>query len=42
MFLSDEFVESARAHAIGEWARTLGGGIVVRDGSEEVHKRLEV
>ena len=38
VLLADEFIERARAHAVGERACALGGGIVVRDGREEVHK----
>jgi hypothetical protein len=36
MLLPDEFVERAWAHAIGQRARALDGGVVVivRDGSE--------
>jgi hypothetical protein len=34
MLLSDEFIERARAHAVGERARALSGRIIVRDGGE--------
>jgi hypothetical protein len=42
VLLPDEFIERPRAHAVGERARALGGGIFVRDGREEIHRRLEV
>ncbi len=37
VLLSDEFIERSRAHAIGQRTRALRGGIVVRDGGEQVH-----
>jgi hypothetical protein len=34
VLLPDEFIERSRAHAVGQRARALDGGIVVRDGGE--------
>jgi len=42
MLLPDEFIERSWAHAVGERARASSGGIVIRDGREQVHKSLEV
>ncbi len=38
VLLSNEFIERARAHAIGERASALGAGVFRRDGREQVHK----
>jgi hypothetical protein len=38
VLLPDEFIERSRAHAVGQRARAESGGIVVRDGREQVHK----
>jgi hypothetical protein len=38
MFLPDKFIECARAHAVSEGTRTYSGGIIVRDGREEIHE----
>jgi hypothetical protein len=37
VFLSDEFIERARPHAVGQRARALGGRVFRRDGCEQVH-----
>ena len=42
VLLPDELVERARTHAVGQRAAARGGRIVVRNGGEEIHKRLEV
>jgi hypothetical protein len=34
VLLSDEFIECARAHAVGQRARALGAGVFRRDGRE--------
>src|ERR1035441_7746123 len=38
MFLAHEFIQRSRTHAVGQRARALDSGIVVRDGREQIHK----
>ena len=37
LLLPDEFIECARAHAVGERTGAFCGGVFGRDGSEEIH-----
>jgi hypothetical protein len=38
VFLPDKLIERSRAHAVGEGASALVGGVFRRDGREQVHK----